>query len=139
MQSRTVATLSSLIDMTAAQEASAQRRERTVRQWHDACMTTWLRAHWHEEDVTFLWEVGDAGWVTRSVELVGPDRRVQAAAALDEVLGARDTGGIAAVQAYESRYGVVPEKPLDDGDPHEVLSQSDFERAWADSRQALEP
>jgi hypothetical protein len=118
------------------------RHERAVRQWDDACMTTWLRSYWDEEDVTFLWEVGDDGWVTRSVELVGPDRRIQAAAALDEVVRARDTGGIAAVQAYESRYGVVPEKPLDDWDsdfPREVISQSDFERTWAESRQALEP
>src|ERR1044072_8515222 len=57
------------------------------------------------------WEVSEDGWVKRSVEWVGPERRVQAAAALDEVLGARDTGGIAAVQAYEMRYGIVPEKP----------------------------
>ena len=95
-------------------------------------MTTWLRSYWDEEGVAFLWEVGDDGWVTRSVELVGPDRRVQAATALDEVVRARDTGGLAAVQAYESRYGVAPEKPLDDWDshlPHEVISQSDFERA----------
>ncbi len=103
-------------------------------------MTTWLRAYWDVEDVTFLWEVGDGGWVTRSVELIGPERRVQTAAVLDEVLHARDTGGIAAVQAYETRYGVVPEKRIDDWDsdfPHEVISQSDFESVWAESRQAL--
>lgn len=104
-------------------------------------MTTWLRSLWDVEDVTFLWEVGDDGWVTRSLELVGPQRRAQAAAALADVVRARDEGGIGAVQAYEARYGVVPEKPLDEWDscfPHEVISQSDFERAWAESRQALD-
>jgi len=103
-------------------------------------MTTWLRSFWEEEDVTFLWEVGD-GWVSRSIELVGPQRRVQAAAALGEVLRARDEGGISAVQAYESRYGVVPEKPMGEWDSHfrhEVISESDFERAWIESRRALD-
>jgi hypothetical protein len=118
----------------------AQRHVNAFRQWDDTCMTTWLRSHWDEEDVTFLWEVGDDGCVTRSVELVGPERRVRAAAVLDEVVRAKDTGGIAAVQAYETRYGVVPEKPIDDWDfPHEVISQGDFERVWAESRQRLEP
>lgn len=103
-------------------------------------MTRWVRSYWDEEDVTFLWEGGDDGWITRSVEFVGPERRVQAAAVLDEVMRARDTGGIPAVQAYETHYGVVPEKPIKDWDfPHEEISQSDFERAWAESRQALEP
>ena len=100
-----------------------------------------MRSYWDEEDVTFFWEVGDDGWITRSVELVGPERRPQAAAALDEVLRARDKGGIHAVRAYETRYGIVPEKPIDDWDPdfpHEDISQSDFERAWAESRRDLE-
>src|SRR5687768_15288031 len=101
----------------------------------------WICSQWDEEDITFLWEVGDEGGVTRSVELVGPERRPQAAAALDEVLHARDTGGIRAVQAYETRYGVVPETPVqewDPGFPHEDISQSLFERAWAASREELE-
>ena len=103
-------------------------------------MTRWVRSYWDEEDVTFLWEIGNDGWVTRSVELVGPERRVRAAAALDGVTRARDTGGITAVQAYERHYGVVPEKPVDDWDfPHEVISQSEFERGWMGSRQSLEP
>ncbi|MGW5190136.1 hypothetical protein ACWEOO_12830 [Kribbella sp. NPDC004138] len=102
-------------------------------------MTRWIRSYCAEESVTFLWEVGDDGWISRSVEFVGPDRRVQAAAALDEVMRARDMGGIPAVQAYESQYGVVPEKPIDDWDsdfPHVEISQSDFERAWTEARRA---
>jgi hypothetical protein len=103
-------------------------------------MPRWVRSYWNEEDVTVLWEVRDDGWVGRSVELAGRDGRPQAAAALDEVVYARDSGGIHAVQAYEALYGVAPEKPIEDWDfPHEDISKSDFERVWAESRQALEP
>lgn len=101
-------------------------------------MTRWVRSYWDEEDITFLWEVRDDGWIVRSVELVGPESRPQAAAALDEVVRARDTGGIEAVHVYEARYGAAPEKPVDDWDfPHEDITHSDFERAWAKSREAL--
>lgn len=96
----------------------------------------WVRSQW--EGVTFLWEIGDDGWVQGSIEFAGPERRVQAAAALPEVIRAKETGGIEAVQAYEAQYGVVPEKPIDDWDfPHEGISQSDFERQWGESRHAL--
>lgn len=102
-------------------------------------MAKWIRSYWDEEETTFHWEVGDDGWVTRSVEWVGPEHRPQAAAALDEVLRARDTGGIPAVQAYESQYGRTPEKQIDDwAFPHEEIDQSEFERAWAESRRALD-
>jgi hypothetical protein len=103
-------------------------------------MPGWVRSYWDGEDITFLWEVRDDGWIARSVELVGPELRPQAAAALDEVMRARDTGGIQAVQAYEASYGAAPEKPVEDWDfPHEDISQPDFERAWAEARQALKP
>lgn len=103
-------------------------------------MTKYLRSHWEEEDIAFLWEIDDDGWVTRSIELVGPERRVVAAAVLSDVLSARDHGGIKAVQDYETRYGVVPEKAIDDWTfPHEVISQSVFELAWAEARATLEP
>lgn len=101
--------------------------------------TRWVRSHWDDEDVTFLWEVGDDGWVQRTVEFIGPDRRVRAAAALSEVIHARDTGGIEAVQAYEAQYGVVPEKPVDGSTfSYEDISQADFERAWNESRGVLD-
>jgi len=102
-------------------------------------MTRWVRSHWDEEDVTFLWEVRDDGWIGRSVELAGPELRPQAAAALDEVVRARDTGGVRAVQAYEARYGVAPEKPIDEWNfPHLEITQADFDRAWAESRRVLD-
>jgi hypothetical protein len=102
-------------------------------------MPTWVRSYWDEEDITYVWEVRDDGWVNRSVELVGAERRPQTAAALDEVMRERDTGSIQAVRAYEARYGVLVEKPIDDWDfPHEVITQGEFERVWAEARLVLE-
>ena len=60
-----------------------------------------------------LWEVGEGGWVTRSVELVGDDHP-RTAAALDEVVRERDSGGVEAVTDYEARYSVLMEKPIVD-------------------------
>src|SRR5215469_5007073 len=106
--------------------ARRQRQESVVRRCDDASMLRWVRSYWDEEDITFLWEVRDDGWIARSVELAGPKRRPRAAAALDELIRTRDTGGIRAVQAYETRYGRVPDKPIEDwGFPHEDISQSD--------------
>lgn len=102
-------------------------------------MPKWVRSYWDEEDTTYVWEVGEDGWVTRSIELVGPGLRPQTAATLDEVMRERDTGGIQAVQAYERRYGVLVEKPIDDWDfPHEDIAEEEFERVWVEARRALE-
>lgn len=107
--------------------------------WNNARMPKWIRSYWDEEDTTFLWEVGDDGWVTRSIELTGPEHRPQAAAALDEVLQARDTGGLPAVQAYERQYGVASEKPIVEWDfAHEEIDQAQFDRSWAEPRRSLE-
>lgn len=103
-------------------------------------MARWVRSYWDQEDTTFIWEVGDDGWVTRSVELVGPDRSPRTAAALDEVIHQRDLGGIPAVQAYEARYGVLVDQPIDVWDfPHEDITPAEFEQVWAQSRRALGP
>lgn len=102
-------------------------------------MPRWIRSFWAEGDLTSLWEIADDGWVSRSIELVGPELAVQAAASLDEVLAARDSGGIQAVQAYEARYGVAPEKPIDDWDfPYEDVGEAEFEVAWTEARRGLE-
>lgn len=102
-------------------------------------MTKWVRVHWPDERVTFAWEISDGGWVTRGVELDGPELRPRAAAALEEVIWAQDQRGIAGVRAYESRYGVLAEKPIEDWDfPHEAMSRTEFERIWTEARLALE-
>jgi hypothetical protein len=79
-------------------------------------MTRWVRSHWDEEDVTFIWEVGDDGWVTRGVELIGPELTPQAAAALDEWMRALEAGR---VQQYQATYGQLVEAPIESWDfPH---------------------
>jgi hypothetical protein len=99
-------------------------------------VAVYVKSFW--EDITFLWEVGDDGWISRSVELTGRDLIPTAATRLDEVIHARDTGGISAVQALEGRYGVAPEKPIEDWSfPHEVISHEMFDRTWRSARDAL--
>jgi hypothetical protein len=99
-------------------------------------MAIWVRTYF--EDTTIYWEIGEDEWVSRSVELVGADCRPSAATALEEVIRARDSGGIEAVQAYEMRYGVSPEKPIEDRDfPHENITEAEFEQVWRDARRAL--
>lgn len=102
-------------------------------------MPRWIRSYWDEEDVTFVWEVADDGWIQRSVEQVGPERNPRSAAALAEVIAARDAGGISAVQAYEASHGLLPDQPIDDwAFPHEDITESEFERDWDAARSALE-
>ena len=85
-------------------------------------VTGWVRSHWDEEDAHYYWEVGDDGWVTRSVELHGPEQRPEVAAALDEGMRELDAGQ---VRQYQARYGVLVEKPIADrGFPHEDLTGS---------------
>jgi hypothetical protein len=96
----------------------------------------YVKSSW--EDITFLWEVGDDGWISRSVELTGPDLIPTAATRLAEVIRARDTGGIFAVQALELRYGAAPEKPIEDWSfPHEAISREAFDQTWTSAREAL--
>jgi len=115
-----------------------QRHVRAFQAWDDDGRSRWVRSYWDEEDITYVWEIGDDGWVTRSVELIGAERLPQTAAALDEVIRERDTGSIQAVRAYEGRYGVLVERPIDDwAFPHEDVTRAEFERVWADARRAL--
>jgi hypothetical protein len=64
---------------------------------------------WRSEKMIFWNELDSAGWVIRHVEAAISDPRYHAAASLQEVLSARDSGGIGAVSVYEQTYGVVPE------------------------------
>lgn len=118
---------------------AASKRDVATSDWKNALVTKWVRSFWDEEDVTFFWEVRDDGWIARSVEHIGRRDEFQAAAALDEVIRARDTGGAPAVVAYEERFGVAPETPIENWDfRHEDISEIDFERVWVQARQALQ-
>jgi hypothetical protein len=99
--------------------------------------------------VTFDYDVGDAhvtvwdeldsaNWAARHVEAV--DGRYTAAAALAEVIEARDAGGIDAVRDYEARYGVAPEAAYPpEAEEHLVMiSGREFVDRWTSARRELE-
>lgn len=58
-----------------------------------------IRSYWDEEDVTFYWEVGDHGWITRHVKLAGPGVYPRAAASLQEWMRELEAGRIHVCQA----------------------------------------
>jgi hypothetical protein len=76
--------------------------------WRVLVGVAYRYVHRRFEDVTAWDEIGPDGWVSRHVE-AGSNGRYLAAAALSEVLAARDAGGGDAVAAYERTYGIVPE------------------------------
>ncbi len=94
----------------------------------------WLRGYWDEEDVTYFFEVDDEGWVQRQVEHRG--ERPTVAAALAEI-----PTELAAVQAYEGKYGTLAEQPIGAWDAqyrHVALAASEFEAIWQHARASLE-
>ena len=102
----------------------------------------WLRMYWDEEDVTFFFELDEDGWVLRHVELQGADRTPTVAASLAE-LPVADRDGLAAVQAYEAKYGAgsIAEGPLDlsnDDFPYTEIHRTEFEAIWQRARSHLE-
>ncbi|MEU3644332.1 hypothetical protein AB0E59_13220 [Lentzea sp. NPDC034063] len=105
-------------------------------------MIGWYSYYFADEDVWFHYEVDDEGWVRRQVDLHGADLRPTTAAALAEVLHARDTGGLEAVIAYEKRFGVLAEGAVHDelraAPGVEEISAGEFERLWAAAREHLE-
>lgn len=100
----------------------------------------WLRSYWDEEDVTYFFEADEDGWVLRQVELRGPDMMPAVAAAFAECPRA-DRDGLAAVQAYEAKYGMTAESPItqwDEGFPHVEIERTEFEAVWQRARAHLE-
>ena len=101
-------------------------------------MTKWIRSYWDEEDITFYWEIGDDGWVTRHVELAGPELTPQAAASLQEWMRELDAGRI---QQYAAKYGALADQPVtewDPGFPHEDVTRDEYEKIWLAARRSLE-
>lgn len=101
--------------------------------------TRWLKSSWHEEDVLFFFEADEDGWVLRQIELKGPDRTPTVAAALAELPDA-DRDGLAAVQAYEAKYGALADQPItewDEGFPHVEVERTEFETVWQHARAHL--
>jgi hypothetical protein len=100
----------------------------------------WLRSYWDEEDVTYYFEEDEDGWVLRQVELRGPDKTPAVAAAVAEWPDA-NLDGLAAVQAYEAKYGALADQPRtewDEGFPHVEIDRTEFETVWRHARTHLD-
>lgn len=95
-----------------------------------------MRCYWDEEDTRFYFEVDAEGWVTRQVELEGPDLVPVAASSLDEWQKARDEGRLA---EYDSRFGMTAALPVSEWEGHdpEQLTLDQFEAVWAPARRQL--
>ncbi|WP_433857296.1 hypothetical protein [Streptomyces kronopolitis] len=83
-----------------------------------------MRCYWDEEDTRFYFEVDAEGWVTRQVELEGPEMTPIAAASLVE---------------YDSRFGITAELPISEWARHgpEQLTAEDFEAVWGPARRQI--
>ncbi|MCE9573193.1 MAG: hypothetical protein K8W52_08555 [Deltaproteobacteria bacterium] len=99
----------------------------------------WLKAHWADDDVWFFFEADDDGWVLRQVELRGPDETPQVAAALAEWSDA-DSDGLAAVQAYEAKYGALADQAISAWNdfPGVAITGDEFETVWRRARAYLD-
>jgi len=100
----------------------------------------WLRHYLDEEDVTYFFEIDDEGWVVRQVELRGGSQTPTVAAARAELPDA-NRDGLAAVQAYEAKYGVLAEQPMSKWDAdfrHADVEPAEFEVIWNQARAHLE-
>jgi hypothetical protein len=107
--------------------------------WRVLVGVAYRYVHWRFEGVTVWDEIGPDGWVSRHVE-AGSNGRYLAAAALSEVLAAREAGGATAVAAYERIYGIVPEA----GFPPEAkpaltsIGSREFLERWLAARHELD-
>ena len=104
-------------------------------------VVTHVQWFWPDEGLWCYAELDGERWAARHVEVRVHDRTFLAAASLAEVLEARDAGGLAAVSAYEHRYGVLPEAPFPttttgDQPPIEPIAADTFERLWREGRRA---
>ncbi|MEU4155159.1 hypothetical protein [Actinoplanes sp. NPDC026670] len=84
-------------------------------------------------------EIGPDGWANRHIE-AGSNGQYLAAAALSEVIAARDKGGADSVSAYERIYGVAPETAFPpEAEPSLTsIGGREFVQRWIAARRELE-
>ncbi|GIH51590.1 hypothetical protein Mro03_67690 [Microbispora rosea subsp. rosea] len=84
----------------------------------------------------FYFEVDAEGWVSRQVELRGPDGIPIAAASLTEWQQAQAAGRLG---RYEATYGRTAETPVQEWDGYEpdALTAAEFEDVWSRAHQHL--
>jgi hypothetical protein len=101
---------------------------------------TYVRWYWPDDDLWNFEELDADRRAARHVEVRGQDGVIVAAAALVEVLAARDDGGVEEVRQYEATYGVAPEGqfPVDPTDYRfEPVTREEFETLWTIGRNRL--
>jgi hypothetical protein len=103
---------------------------------------TYVQWFWPDENLWCYDELDEERRSIRHVEVRTKNQAFAAAAALAEVLEARDSGDPSAVTAYEHKYGVVPEAAFpiaaDDELPIEPITAEKFEQLWQQGRRARE-
>jgi hypothetical protein len=106
----------------------------------DGGVTARFRAYDEDRDLWLYFELDEEKWPARQVEISGEDGRPVTAASLVEVVRLRDHAGLAATRAYERRYGVLGDAPVDGWRawPRAAeVTAEDFERTWAEARRVL--
>jgi hypothetical protein len=100
-------------------------------------VTQWIRCYWHEEDVWFYFEVDTDGWMTRQVELSGPQQEPTTAASLAEWQRELAAGRIG---QYQARYGALADQPVTEWEGHapQPVSAAEFEQVWDQARRHLQ-
>ncbi|WP_431981474.1 hypothetical protein [Streptomyces qinglanensis] len=92
--------------------------------------------YWDEEDVWFHFEVDMDGWVTRQIELPGPELTPVAAASRAEWQQAHAAGRL---DEYDSRFGITAGLPVSEREGHdpEQLTSGEFEEFWRAARRQI--
>ncbi|MGW0547898.1 hypothetical protein [Streptomyces altiplanensis] len=104
-------------------------------------MPPWIRAYDDQSDTWSFLELDDEGWALRQVDLQGPQRWPVTATCLAEVVKTRDHVDLAAMAAYERKYGVLAEGSLDgwqDAGGTAEITRHEYESTWAAARETLD-
>ena len=96
----------------------------------------WFRAYALPDDIVFYYEFSPEGWVTRKIELTGPEREVRAAASRSEWVQALREGRR---HEYYREFGSTPDVPRHqwEEDDLEEVTESEFETLWDNARRTI--